>query len=100
MKRISSGKNRHTAILFWRDFFMNQDRRDVTSRVFGKMKGGSMSLYLDKDEIGQIRFTNQGNLYEMAEGFEFDADKIYKRDKSAEIPNPSKYVDECDKGWC
>jgi Protein of unknown function (DUF2553) len=79
---------------------MKLDRRDVTSRVFGKMKGGSMSLYLDKDVIGQIRFTNQGNLYEMAEGFEFDSDKIYKREEPAETPDSSKYVDECDKGWC
>jgi hypothetical protein len=78
---------------------MEQNRRDVTSRVFGKMKGGKMSLYLDKDQIGQIRFTNQGNMYEMAEGFEFDQDKIYKREQQ-ETPAPSKYVDECDKGWC
>jgi hypothetical protein len=100
MKQISSGKNRRIAILFWRDFFMNEGRRDVTSRVFGKMKGGSMSLYLDQDQIGQIHFTNQGNMYEMADGFEFESEKIFKRDKQPEITNPSKYVDECDKGWC
>ncbi|WNB92903.1 YusG family protein [Bacillus sp. NEB1478] len=79
---------------------MNKNKIDVTSRVFGKMKGGSMSLYLEKDKIGQIHFTNQGNMYEMAEGFEVDQEKIYKSEKPAEIPNPSKYVDECDKGWC
>jgi hypothetical protein len=79
---------------------MTQDKRDVTSRVFGKMKNGSMSLYLEKNQIGQIHFTNQGNMYEMAEGFEYNQDKIYQHEKQTEITDPSKYVDECDKGWC
>jgi hypothetical protein len=79
---------------------MKENRRDVTAKVFGKMKGGSMSLYLDQDKIGQIHFTNQGNMYEMAEGFEIDQDKIFKREMAAKEPQPKKYVDDCGKGWC
>jgi hypothetical protein len=74
-------------------------RTDVTNKVYGKMEQGSMSLYLSKNKIGKIVFTNQGNQYEMSEGFEFDQEKFYRHD-----PNPpiqyKQLVDDCESGWC
>ncbi|WLD92728.1 YusG family protein [Alkalihalobacillus sp. AL-G] len=76
-----------------------RSRTDVTSKVYGKMDQGSMSLYLNKDKIGKIVFTNQGNLYEMSEGFEFDQEKVYRQDSNS--PNQNKQlVDDCEFGWC
>jgi hypothetical protein len=76
----------------------SKEKIDITQKVHGKIDGENMSLYLDKDKIGQIVFTNQGNLYEMAEGFEFEKDKIFKQDKKPKYTE--KYVDDCDLGWC
>ncbi|MGP4078647.1 YusG family protein [Pseudalkalibacillus sp. R45] len=80
---------------------MDQDIRktDITNKVYGKMDQGSMSLYLNKDKIGKITFTNQGNLYEMGEGFEFDSDKIYRHDSNPPARN-QQLVDDCEFGWC
>ncbi len=80
----------------------NIRRTDVTNKVYGKMDQGSMSLYLNKDIIGKIRFTNQGNLYEMGEGFEFEGDKIYRQDSNSapEARSQQQLVDDCEFGWC
>ena len=73
---------------------------DVTSKVQGKLEDGSkMSLFLDEKKVGQIILTNQGNHYEMAEGFEFKENKIYKNEND-QIEYTKKYVEDCDMGWC
>ncbi|TLS39384.1 DUF2553 family protein [Pseudalkalibacillus caeni] len=81
---------------------MDQDRPlekiDVTNSVHGKFDQGCMALYLNEDKIGRIVFTNQGNQYEFAEGFEFDQDKIYQYQRQMETNG--KYVEDCDLGWC
>ncbi|MFC7370917.1 YusG family protein [Fictibacillus iocasae] len=76
------------------------DRADVTSRVYGKLDGGYMSLFMDKESIGRIKFTNQGNHYEMAEGFEFENEKFYKKVPKSDQKVTDHFVDGCDKGWC
>lgn len=73
---------------------------DVTTKVQGKLEEGSrMSLFLDERKVGQIILTNQGNHYEMAEGFEFSNDKIYKHENDT-TEYTKKYVEDCDMGWC
>jgi hypothetical protein len=73
---------------------------DITSKVQGKLEDGrKMGLFLDEKKVGQIIMTDQGNHYEMAEGFEFDKDKIYKHENDT-IEYTKKYVDDCDMGWC
>ncbi|OLO28532.1 hypothetical protein BTR23_17490 [Alkalihalophilus pseudofirmus] len=72
---------------------------DVTSKVDGKLENGAMNLYMDEARIGKIIMTNQGNQYEMAEGFEFDSNKVY-RYENAHPEKQDKYVDDCDLGWC
>ncbi len=74
-------------------------KSDITSKVYGKMDTGYMSLFHDNQKIGRVIFSDQGNQYEMAEGFEFDADKIYKKDNSS-AEFPQSYVQGCDEGWC
>lgn len=73
---------------------------DVTSKVEGKLDSdGKMNLFLDETKVGRIVMTDQGNHYEMAEGFEFDREKIYKYEED-NIEYTKKYVDDCDMGWC
>ncbi|MDN4525571.1 YusG family protein [Fictibacillus fluitans] len=74
-------------------------KSDITTNVYGKMDSGYMSLFHDNQKIGRVVFSDQGNQYEMAEGFEFDADKIYKKNDSAK-EYPKSYVQGCDEGWC
>jgi hypothetical protein len=81
------------------DMIQPSKKVDVTSKVYGKMDTGNMSLYLDKQKIGQIVFTDQGNMYEMGEDFEFDQDKIYRYESDPPAKS-DKYVDNCDIGWC
>ncbi len=72
---------------------------DITNKVQAKLEeGNKMNLFLDEKKVGQIIMTNQGNHYEMAEGFEFTNDKIYKNEK--EIEYTKNYVEGCDMGWC
>jgi hypothetical protein len=75
------------------------EKEDITPKVAGKFEQGEMNLYLDKTKIGKITMTNQGNLYEMSEGFEFDSNKVYR--KQTQDPTEVKaYVEGCDMGWC
>lgn len=77
-----------------------EKKTDITASVQAKFEEGSkMSLFLDEKKVGQIIMTNQGNNYEMAKGFEFENDKIYKQADET-INYPKKYVDDCDMGWC
>ncbi|WNF36470.1 YusG family protein [Bacillaceae bacterium IKA-2] len=77
-----------------------EKKTDITAKVQAKFDEASkMSLFLDEKKVGQIIMTNQGNSYEMAEGFEFENDKIFKKDDDR-INYPEKYVENCDMGWC
>ncbi|WP_100405349.1 YusG family protein [Bacillus solitudinis] len=72
---------------------------DVTSQVNGRMENGIMNLYMGKASVGKIIETNQGLQHEMAEGYTFQEDKIYR----FQNPHPEKvksYVDSCEEGWC
>lgn len=75
-----------------------KEKVDITQKVYGKMDGTNMSLYHNKNKIGQIVFTNEGNMYEMGEGFEFDTDKIFKYESKPKYTK--QYVEDCDLGWC
>lgn len=72
---------------------------DITGKVKGKLENGEMNLYVDEAKVGKIIMTNQGNHYEMAEGFEFDSNKVFRYEN--EHPEKQKqYVEGCDMGWC
>ncbi len=71
---------------------------DVTSKVYGKFDRNAMDLFINKEKIGRILFSNKGNHYEFSEGFEFDHDKIYQYERVME--QNAKYVEDCDLGWC
>ncbi|OIJ18864.1 hypothetical protein BKP45_15145 [Anaerobacillus alkalidiazotrophicus] len=76
------------------------DKFDITNKVHAKLETGSkLNLYLDEKKIGHITLTNQGNHYEMAEGFLLENDKIYKNENN-DIEYTKQYVDDCDMGWC
>ncbi|WP_449537464.1 YusG family protein [Ferdinandcohnia sp. Marseille-Q9671] len=79
---------------------LKHTRIDVTDRVVGKIGNEEMNLFVEKEPIGKIRFTTQGAQYELKQGYEQEANKIFTY---ADVPtNPDmKYVD-CDdeNGWC
>ncbi|MCL7749042.1 YusG family protein [Halalkalibacter alkaliphilus] len=78
---------------------MSLVRVDVTSKVKGKYENGHMNLYMGDAQVGKVIETNEGFQHEMAEGFEFDKDKIFRYEQ--ENPNEVKsYVEGCDEGWC
>ncbi|UOE93691.1 YusG family protein [Alkalihalobacillus sp. LMS39] len=72
---------------------------EVTAKVEGKFENGCMNLYMDDSRIGKIKETNEGTKYEMARGFEFDNNKIFRYEEGVS-KNPDKYVEGCDMGWC
>ncbi|WP_231686801.1 YusG family protein [Bacillus sp. JCM 19034] len=72
---------------------------DVTSQVEAKYENGKLNLYMGDAKVGQVLETNEGLQHEMAAGFEFDKDKIYRYENKQ--PNQVRsYVDNCDDGWC
>ena len=73
-------------------------RMDVTNKIYGKFDQKAMNLYLNKEKIGRILFTDQGNRYELTDGYEVDRDKIYHYEQVLE--QKEKYVEDCDLGWC
>ncbi|TWI60074.1 YusG family protein [Halalkalibacter nanhaiisediminis] len=78
---------------------MDLVRVDVTSRVKGMYENGEMNLYMGEAKVGKVIETNQGLQHEMAEGFEFEEDKIfrYEHDQPSKVKS---YVDSCEEGWC
>ncbi|WP_226655664.1 YusG family protein [Pseudalkalibacillus hwajinpoensis] len=73
-------------------------RIDITNKVYGKFDQKAMNLFLNKEKIGRILFSDQGNRYELSEGYEFVQDKIYHYEQALE--QNAKYVEDCDLGWC
>ena len=79
---------------------LEKKRLDVTDRIVGKLSENQMNLYEEDNLIGRIVFTNQGNQYELKEGFEQDENKIYKYADVTTEPD-QKYVDcDAENGWC
>lgn len=76
-------------------------RLDVTEEVEHRPEGqGETGLYLDKKKIGKLKSQGQQHIYEMAEGFELDNEKIYKKKEQTNKQQPKSYVEGCDMGWC
>ena len=78
-------------------------RVEITEQVIRQNEShGSAGIYLEGKKIGHLPGGDQQFLYEMAEGFEFDKNKVYKKKVNAEQnkEHPQSYVDGCDMGWC
>lgn len=79
---------------------LKHTRIDVTDRVIGKLGNNGMNLFVEKEPIGKIRFTNEGAQFELNQGYEQEESKIFTY---ADVPTSPdmKYVD-CDdeNGWC
>ncbi|WP_078594544.1 DUF2553 family protein [Evansella clarkii] len=82
-----------------------KSREEITQQVTRQNeKDGATGLYLGGQKIGHMPGGDQQHLFEMAEGFEFDKDKIYKKKTDAAAAKnpdqPQAYVEGCDMGWC
>ncbi len=79
---------------------LKRTRIEVTDRVIGKLGNDEMTLFVEKEPIGKIRFTSQGAQYELKQGFEQESNKIFTYADVTTNPD-MKYVD-CDdeNGWC
>ncbi|MDQ0257610.1 hypothetical protein J2S74_005072 [Evansella vedderi] len=76
-------------------------RIEITEQVDHRQEeNGETGLYLDKKKIGKLKSQGQQHIYEMAEGFELDNEKIYKKQPQTNKQQPKSYVEGCDMGWC
>ncbi|WP_096436769.1 DUF2553 family protein [Alteribacter populi] len=75
-------------------------RIDVTDRINAKLDAeGFITLYLDNKKVGRLRLDQQDTLYEIGEEFEFDHNKVFKKN-TPQVNQPKSYVEGCDMGWC
>ncbi|MBD8070426.1 YusG family protein [Bacillus sp. PS06] len=79
---------------------LEKKRIDVTDRVVAKLGANQMDLYMENEMIGKMVQSEQGNQYELKNGFEEEQNKIYQHVDVTTGPD-QKYVD-CDdeNGWC
>ncbi|MFC4323547.1 YusG family protein [Litchfieldia salsa] len=79
---------------------LEKKRLDITDRVVGKLGPNNMDLYLENELIGKMSLSDEGNRYELNNGFEEEQNKIYQYVDITTGPD-QKYVD-CDdeNGWC
>ncbi|WP_096190087.1 DUF2553 family protein [Evansella halocellulosilytica] len=78
----------------------SKSRIEVTDQVKRQEEeSGETNFYLGDEKIGKMKQAGQTYQYEMAEGFEFDNEKFYKKDAKKQ-PQPQSYVEGCDMGWC
>jgi Protein of unknown function (DUF2553) len=70
---------------------------DVTDRVIGKVKDGSIELFLDNQSIGKVPLSLEG--ISMQPNFEAKENKIYQSYTSSE-GHDARYTDCDEGGWC
>lgn len=79
---------------------LENKRLDITERVNGKLTEQGFELFVERESIGQVLFTEQGNQYNLKNGYEQEGSKIFQQ---VQVPSEkdAKYVD-CDyeNGWC
>ncbi|WP_078379080.1 YusG family protein [Sutcliffiella halmapala] len=79
---------------------LENKRLDITDRVVGKLADQGFNLYVEKEPIGQVTFSEQGNQYTLKSGYESQGSRIFQQ---VQVPSEkdAKYVD-CDdeNGWC
>lgn len=79
---------------------LENKRLDITDRVNGKLTEQGFELFVERESIGQVLFTEQGNQYNLKNGYEQEGSKIFQQ---VQVPSEKdgKYVD-CDyeNGWC
>ncbi|MFA9559845.1 DUF2553 family protein [Evansella sp. AB-rgal1] len=79
---------------------ITQTRVEITEDVAHKQEAdGETGIYLKDKKIGRIKSQGQQHMYEMAEGFELENEKIFKKEKTVQ-QQPKAYVEGCDMGWC
>jgi len=73
---------------------------DITDRVVGKLGTDQLDLYVENEPIGHMLYTNNGNQFNLKEGYEANQNRIYQFADITAGPD-QKYVD-CDdeNGWC
>lgn len=79
---------------------LKHTRIDITDRVVGKLGNNEVNLFVENAPIGKIVLSDQGNQYELKQGYEREENKIYTFADVTNNPD-QKYVD-CDdeNGWC
>ncbi|KOO46784.1 DUF2553 family protein [Priestia koreensis] len=71
---------------------------NVTDKVIAKVRDDYVELYLQKERIGTVKFLEEGKVYDMIEGYEYEDNQILKLIDCAQ--EPIQYVEDCDLGWC
>lgn len=78
---------------------LQPQKMEITDRVIGKLKNGSIELYLENEPIGKVNLP-EGSQIELTNHFEVDEQqRIYQHYTS--ITEPEARYTDCDEGgWC
>lgn len=78
---------------------LSQQKLDITDRIVGKLKNGTIELYLENESIGKITLPKDSQI-EMSHHYEIDQQqRIFQHYTSTNQPD-AKYTDCDEGGWC
>lgn len=78
---------------------LNQQKLDITDRIVGKLKNGTIELYLENEWIGKITLPKNSQI-EMSHHYEIDQQqRIFQHYTSTNQPD-ARYTDCDEGGWC
>ncbi|HLO11075.1 MAG TPA: YusG family protein [Pseudoneobacillus sp.] len=78
---------------------LKQQKMDITDRIVGKLKNGTIEFYLDNEQIGKVSLP-EGSQFNMSHHFEVDdQQRVYQNYTSTDQPD-ARYTDCDEGGWC
>lgn len=77
---------------------LKQQKIDVTDRIIGKLKNGSIQLFLENEKIGELSLP-EGSEIQLEHHFEGNQNQIFQHVTTTTGPD-MKYTDCEDGGWC
>lgn len=78
---------------------LKPQKMDITDRIIGKLKNGTIELFLENESIGKITLP-QGSQFEMSHHYEMDQQqRIFQNYTSTNQPD-ARYTDCDEGGWC
>jgi hypothetical protein len=78
---------------------LKQQKLDITDRIVGKLKSGSIELFLENEPVGKITLP-EGSQIEMSHHYEVDQqNRVYQHYTATNQPD-ARYTDCDEGGWC
>jgi hypothetical protein len=78
---------------------LKPQKMDITDRIIGKLKNGTIELFLENEAIGKVTLPVEST-FELEHHFEADQqNRIYQHYTSTDQP-VARYTDCDEGGWC